>query len=692
MLIGFVSYLLADERVQALSDEERVWLLEEVVYIISPGEREVYLDLQTQTERTRFVAAFWKRRDPNPSTLENEFEKEHYRRLEYASRVLGRESPRAGWRTDRGKYYIILGEPKEIQRYDGYNEIVSTELWLYNGDPSYGLPLRFNLLFFRENDIGSYQLYHPLADGPQALLHDGFSLRTNQNIALDHLEIISVDLAKAALTVDLSEPTSLMFEARNSRDPVMLRVRPSMAVDRNLADILEYPKKLIDTKYINKYLEHGNRVTTDYAFNYIDSRAVFTTFVGPENASFIHYAIDIDPENFTLETNETKTDFYTTLHATVELRSDDDQLLALIENEPFIRMTKSQFDQASTNPFSYRDSFPVIPGNYHVTVIIRNRATKQYSVSETKLSVSEPIVFVSISPLVLANRFTNVFKTGSGEHKTFQLGSLEIDPVTEAVYATNASLFIATQVRNANVGQRMRFTIFSDEKKVLFQDEPLINRNNGFTKAEFSIQSLAQGRYLVQGDLVDSAGNTVVSRQVPFNISPRTSIPRAGFVYRHSFPVEEIGLLDMTLGEQLMARGRLDEAELRLRRAVEARNPNLPMANWKLASVILFNKEADEALDLLRPLENSFGNQVEVVEGIGFAYYIKKNCRLALSYLEHAKRLRPADTSLLNALGDCYQQSGKTEKAKENFELSLQLNPLQEGVKARFVRLNETLQ
>ena len=552
------------------------------------------------------------------------------------------------------------------------------------------MPARFNLLFFRENDIGSYQLYHPLADGPQALLHDGFSLRTNQNIALDHLEIISVDLAKAALTVDLSEPTSSMFQARNSFDPMMLRVRPSMPVDRNLADILEYPRKLIDTKYINKYLEHGNRVTTDYAFNYIDSRAVFTTFVGPENTPFIHYAIDIDPENFTLETNEAKTDFHTTLHTTVEVRSDDGQLLVFLENEPFIRMTKSQFDQVSAVPFSYRDSFPVIPGDYHVTVIVRNRATKQYSVSETKLSVSELIDFVSVSPLVLANRFTNVFKIGADEHKTFQLGSVEIDPVTEAVYGTDATLFVATQVRNANVGQQMRFTIFSEDKKILFQDKPLFNTDDGFTKAEFSIQSLEQGRYLVRGDLIDSMGNTVVSQQVPFDISPRNSVPRAGFVYRHSFPAEEVGLLDMTLGEQLMVRGRLDEAESRLRKAVGARNPNLPMAKWKLASVILFNNEADEALDLLRPLESAFGDQIEVVEGIGFAYYIKKNCKLALLYLEHAKELRPADTSLLNALGDCYQQLGITGKAKESFELSLGLNPSQEGVRARITRLNET--
>ena len=132
--------VLADERLDRLSEDERAWLEEEVVYIIAKEEREVFLDLETLDERQRFMDAFWDRRDPNPATLENEFAKEHYKRLEYAVRVLGRDSTRPGWRTDRGRYYIMLGPPAEIQRYDGSNEVVTIELWLYNGDTSAGLP------------------------------------------------------------------------------------------------------------------------------------------------------------------------------------------------------------------------------------------------------------------------------------------------------------------------------------------------------------------------------------------------------------------------------------------------------------------------------------------------------------------------------------------------------------------------
>ncbi|HXV62538.1 MAG TPA: GWxTD domain-containing protein, partial [Vicinamibacteria bacterium] len=333
----------ADERLDRLSDDHRAWLEEEVVYIITPEEREVFLNLGTVEERNLFLEAFWQRRDPNPATLENEAMVEHYRRLEYATRMLGRDAPRPGWKTDRGRYYIILGEPAEIQRYDGSNEVVSAELWLYNGDTRYRLPARFNLLFFKDNDVGEYELYHPYSHGPERLLHDGFSLRTNQNIAVDILETISVDLARASLTIDLSEPTAQMFSGRNTRDPMLLQVRPSMAVDSNLADIVEYPRRKVNTDYLDGYLKYGNRVTADYSFHYINSRAVFAVLVGPENTSFIHYSIEIDPENLSLEMNDDETAYYTTLQVSLELRNTEGQLLAISENQPFLQLTASQF-------------------------------------------------------------------------------------------------------------------------------------------------------------------------------------------------------------------------------------------------------------------------------------------------------------------------------------------------------------
>src|SRR6195256_490981 len=89
------------------------WLQEEVPYIISDEERAAFLQLQTNEEREQFIEAFWQRRDPTPDTVENEFKEEHYRRIAYTNERFASGIP--GWKTDRGRIYIIWGAPDEIE-------------------------------------------------------------------------------------------------------------------------------------------------------------------------------------------------------------------------------------------------------------------------------------------------------------------------------------------------------------------------------------------------------------------------------------------------------------------------------------------------------------------------------------------------------------------------------------------------
>lgn len=90
------------------------WLNEDVVYIITPQERAAFLKLATNEEREMFVQQFWERRDPTPGTPENEFMDEHYRRIAQANLRFPTATGTAGWRTDRGRIYIVYGPPDEI--------------------------------------------------------------------------------------------------------------------------------------------------------------------------------------------------------------------------------------------------------------------------------------------------------------------------------------------------------------------------------------------------------------------------------------------------------------------------------------------------------------------------------------------------------------------------------------------------
>src|SRR5579862_5650843 len=97
---------------QELSKTYKKWLNEDVAYIITDEERAAFKQLSNDEERDNFIEAFWQRRDPTPDTEENEYKEEHYRRIEYANEHFAAGIP--GWKSDRGRIYIMYGPPDEI--------------------------------------------------------------------------------------------------------------------------------------------------------------------------------------------------------------------------------------------------------------------------------------------------------------------------------------------------------------------------------------------------------------------------------------------------------------------------------------------------------------------------------------------------------------------------------------------------
>ncbi len=92
-----------------LESAYRKWLDEDVRWIITDQEKKAFLSLSNDEERDAFIENFWRRRNPNPDSPENEFREEHYRRIAYANEHYAAGKP--GWMTDRGHIYIAFGPP-----------------------------------------------------------------------------------------------------------------------------------------------------------------------------------------------------------------------------------------------------------------------------------------------------------------------------------------------------------------------------------------------------------------------------------------------------------------------------------------------------------------------------------------------------------------------------------------------------
>jgi GWxTD domain-containing protein len=153
---------------EPLSDASRQWLEEVVPYIITSAEKEIFLTLRTEEERGKFIENFWKKRDPNPRTAENEFKLDYYRRIALANKFFG-EGGIDGWRTERGKICILLGPPNEIQRdMSASDNSLSIfrgpkEIWNYWGLSNPGLPYNLEFVFIDRTGTGHYVLEKSLS-------------------------------------------------------------------------------------------------------------------------------------------------------------------------------------------------------------------------------------------------------------------------------------------------------------------------------------------------------------------------------------------------------------------------------------------------------------------------------------------------------------------------------------------------
>jgi GWxTD domain-containing protein len=657
-----VAFLVALALLGELSEAHRKWIEEEVPYIITDREKEVFLQLQTVEERDRFIDAFWSRRDPNPATPINEFREEHYKRIEYANQFLGRDTFRPGWRTDRGRYYILLGEPKTIERFSGGNEIVDSELWFYQGGGERGLPGAFFLLFFQRDGVGEFELYHPVADGPTRLFRTAGLLPGQDDLAaVEKLEQLSADLAHASLSYDAGLA------------PDYLTGRASLGTDSVLVRIEESPKRAIRTDYLDAWLKYGNRVAADYSFNYVPNRSLFWIAAGPSSAAIVHYSLELDPESFGLATDEDRKKFYTTFDVTLEARDPEGTLVLANDRSDYVELTPSQVKEIERYPVAYRDSFPLVPGRYNLSVVFRNRALKKYTVAETELTVPD----FGSGASTLAGLFLGYESAAGGSSD-----SPRIEPATDSVFAVGNSVSAVAQPIGAPSGSRVRYDLLLGDEVIDGEEVSLGD------VAKLSTLGAVGGSYVVRARLLGPDGTRLAEASAPLTLSPRTSVPRPNFIYRRGFNPGIPGLLPLVLGDQWWNLGKPDLALSQYEKAVAAGNAELPQARWKLAHAYLSRGHTSRALALLSPLEASFPAQYEVVAGLGLVYSRTSQDEKAISYLERALTLRPPDATLLNALGESHRKLGNLEKAKGYFQRSLDLDPNQPAVRERLSELS----
>jgi GWxTD domain-containing protein len=143
----------------SMSEEELDDLFNKSKYLASASETDRYEDIGTVEGKREFLYNFWKSRDNDPSTPRNDFYLQYMKRVAVASDRFTAMS-RPGWKSDRGRIYLMYGEPSEIERFPNQIDSKPYEIWHYN-------ELEGGIMFVFADITGfsSYQLVHSTLRG-----------------------------------------------------------------------------------------------------------------------------------------------------------------------------------------------------------------------------------------------------------------------------------------------------------------------------------------------------------------------------------------------------------------------------------------------------------------------------------------------------------------------------------------------
>lgn len=673
LFLAMISSLLSAQekvRVKDLAPQYQEWL-ELTQYIIHPEEKEVFLQLNSDRERNVFIETFWKQRDPTPGTPQNEYKDEHIRRFQYANKWFSRGSSKPGWMTDRGRIYIILGEPISKDRYPSNIGLYPCEIWSYYGDVSIGLPTHFSLVFFQRSGVGEYQLYDPVSDGPASLLIQGRNMDPFDYEALyNEIRELAPGLALVSLSLIPGE--------------FNYGFQPSPRNAIILADIFSSPQKKVNPAYSTHFLDLRGVVSTEYLTNFVECSTDIAYIQDPlTEINFLHFSIA--PATVSIDYYEPNDQYFCNFTVNVSLKDGDQTIFQYDREFPFY-FSPDDLNRIRSNGIALEDSFPIVPGKYEFNVLLTNSVGKEFSVHEQPIIVPEVPETPAINGPFLGYRFHD---SDVNQHMPFKTANKKLlyDPKKTFSRSENiAVLFsIVNMTEDLWKGAEVRISILGlSEQNSTQKNYTLKLENYPFRKIlniDFSIpaQELVPDYYELKMSFLDSQGNTVDEKRAEFAISLAEAVSHP-IARMKPFSLQNQFLFYYMLAEQYKKLKNIDKAEESFEKAYSLNNTYLQGIR-EYAFFMLQNNKFEKALDLAENLKPN--------ENMQFDYYLIKGqahagmglYMQAIESLEEGNRIYNSDTRLLNTLGFCYYKTAQKSRALEVLRASLRVNPEQEDVK-----------
>jgi GWxTD domain-containing protein len=505
-----------------LESPYKKWLDEDVVYIISPEERHSFLHLSTNEEREQFIEAFWQRRNPDPDSPENTFKEEHYRRIAYVNEHFASGIP--GWKTDRGRIYIIWGPPDEIDshptggNYDrpadqggGSTTTYPWESWRYRHLDGQGLGENVELEFVDPSSTGEYHLTSDPSEKDALLRVPGAGLTTAEMLGL----------ANKTSRFTNSDGTNLQETGAG------IQGKDEFSRIELMADIMRPPPvKYKDLEAISTSRLVRDQVKFDYRFDFL--RITSDTVLVP-------ITVQIPVRQLTFQEKDGVDSSSMNMFARITTLSG--RIVQTFEDSLRADFPVAMLQKSLGTSRIYQKTVPLSPGLYRLDIVVKDVNSGNVGVVNTRLAVPRfQDDQLSASSLILADDIQKVSTKDIGLGQ-FVLGDVKVRPKLDQSFGANDSMGVFVQVYNLKVDDKTHKADTSIEYRVTKEkeSEPTLKFDVPADKVpqhgeemtlenRITLGSLPPGKYQLAIAITDNLAKQTITPTTDFTVK---SVPEA---------------------------------------------------------------------------------------------------------------------------------------------------------------------
>ena len=653
-----------------LSPRYKHWINEEVPYIIGTDERKEFLALSSDAERDNFIKTFWDVRNPNPGSEINEYKEEHYRRLAYTNQNFGNISAQDGWRTDRGRIYIQLGEPKQKANYPERGNVRPLQIWFYQA-PTPALPSYFYIVFYKRSYGEDYTLYSPYMDGPSRLVTGLEGMNVQKN---------NLDIIKRTLGDEVARTTISLLPS----EPVKLDdYTPSLASDVLLSTIKGLPDNPLTKELINER-KAAERITTSIFTGGNPASLQTVVFRDPLGRMTVHSLLSYEHPDTNLvgllPNNPNRQIGYSLTLQTSVLTQDGRAVY--VQNEKLSGVVNAgQAIAARTKRFGAESRVPLAPGRYQIVstltndlnhaavrqradVVVPDPAQTGWSVSKVLVVSPQPPVHdtdgvlpFSVSGLRFVPKGMQQAFVHSGEpvRVLFQLWTKPSDPASREGHKVKVHYVYGTM----QAGQ----TPHQEDEEI---DATSFDASGTLlTGRTLSTEGLAPGNYRAVITATDEATQQKAYAALIFHVTSEDETTDMWTAYDASESGGRGNAVDdYKRGLSAVMQAENDSAISWFNRSL-ADDPKYLPAFTKLVDMLSQSNRYKEIVDLSTsfPLTNEMSQQTAIQ--MSEANEQAGDFQRATHILESELQLQPPNADLYLALAEVYQRQGNSSKAED---------------------------